>query len=1219
MNLLADRFEAFVEFLEALRLQGYNIGTQQYLAAQNLLIALAARGQLSDDPKRLSTLLAPIFCTSAEEQEAFYREYEQWVERIGGQKTSDDKPVLQGKKAGAATEKRQTQGDRLKRLQPYALLTLAGMVFVAFTVAWFSIPQWGGTKAVPGATAFGVLIRPPTSSDYKTWRDQYAHIKDTNPTGRDESSAIPVSPPSTASVEAPAVAAWRSLWSRFHTTVRVAAAALPFLLLGAWWLWQRLRQLRLKRRPSKVAPQLEEIKVRGVAEHLFRQADLRRAAQQLRRHREVAVLDLAAQATVEMTARKGGWFTPVYSPRKALPEYLILIDRSSFADQMARLEDELIDRFVENDIHVNRYYFDGDPRLCRKGLEAPYLKLQDLEAKHPNNFLLIFSDGAGLVNPLTGRPQRWLDLFVPWAGRALMTPEPPPNWGYRERALTDRGFAVLPATANGIPALVKILQTGNLPGAEPGGTPQLYPEILSDRPERWYAGFAPDDEDIELLRIELQYYLGMRGYYWLCACAVYPALHWNLTLYFGYKLTGLEGLEERLMNLVRLPWFRQGNWPDWLRARLISSLPADEESATRRALDELLLTALENPDDFALKVAPTSVDREGSRLAGWWRKLSARVQTAYRKLRLRRLIKDAPPTSPWRDYVFLSFLSGNKPDQLAVSVPQVLRRLLFKESQSLLGLRPASAFLLAGLISFLGWQLIPQPRPVVEPVRPQFSARPASGFQGSSIRLQIANTVEGADCRTQSLQGASLSGTGSISDGRLVRAAVISSEDCQLMADVTIAADAPVGPVTLTLRKGGEVLGSFPFQIRQTEVAPVPDPEYVARPFSGRAGSTLTITVSNMLAVSSQTPGINCRYGSLRGAELKAPDSSGISIGEIRTDDCRLITSLAIERTARLGLIPLTLSNAMGELGTINFRVTAGLPALPPRLTVEPQTVLRGVSQRFRIKNPDCRNYSLRGATLVSPDGVSIKVNETDDCEIDSLITVGRDAAIVDTVTLIVRKQDTERPVEIKISADVQCPELQVAWDKEVTEGEMIHFMSRVDGVEDAVNEQLPFVYSVNGQDKYPDELNRTLLDVATAGMGGQTVVMSVMVNLEKIGKGSCTLSKTCRVLVRPKPEVRTTQAGPPTLEYTLETDKVDSKVDNITFKDQNCLVDRIRVEFFQPGLVDGKGNLTFRATAYFRDKTTADITNLQIIDRFESGKPVTCNEVVRLVRRAER
>src|SRR5687768_9383951 len=68
-----------IEIISDLRALGFDIGTQQYIAAQDLIIVLAANGELPTSPRGLRTWLAPILCSSPREQENFYRYFDRWV------------------------------------------------------------------------------------------------------------------------------------------------------------------------------------------------------------------------------------------------------------------------------------------------------------------------------------------------------------------------------------------------------------------------------------------------------------------------------------------------------------------------------------------------------------------------------------------------------------------------------------------------------------------------------------------------------------------------------------------------------------------------------------------------------------------------------------------------------------------------------------------------------------------------------------------------------------------------------------------------------------------------------------------------------------------------------------------------------------------------------------------------------------------------------------
>src|SRR5262245_38519872 len=74
---------ALVNLLDELRADGYNIGIDQYIAVNDLLLALAARGESLDDPQRLKSLIGPLLCSSPSEQSDFPLHFDAWLNRLG--------------------------------------------------------------------------------------------------------------------------------------------------------------------------------------------------------------------------------------------------------------------------------------------------------------------------------------------------------------------------------------------------------------------------------------------------------------------------------------------------------------------------------------------------------------------------------------------------------------------------------------------------------------------------------------------------------------------------------------------------------------------------------------------------------------------------------------------------------------------------------------------------------------------------------------------------------------------------------------------------------------------------------------------------------------------------------------------------------------------------------------------------------------------------------
>jgi formylglycine-generating enzyme required for sulfatase activity/Mg-chelatase subunit ChlD len=557
----------------------------------------------------------------------------------------------------------------------------------------------------------------------------------------------------------------------FHRRLQLAALLLPLLIFAAWWLrrFYGRRRMLLRRARTARPPRLEHLTVKGVAEQLFQGQSFRRVVQELRRHRPRISRDIDEQNTIEATVRRGGLFTPVYGSRRTLPEYLVLIDRMGPSDQLARFQEELVSRLAQDSLNIDTYYFRGDPRICRRKVEYAahppnYLTLPDLAALHPDYYLLIFGDGASFTDPVTGKPERWLEQFSPWTGRAIMTPEAPAFWRFREWTLRESDFLILPTGREGLAALGEAVNAGTPDALDGQQTRKLrrFPELLRGWPRRWLEDHEPPPEQVERLVEQLETYLGPDGMNWLAASAVYPALSWDITLYLGFELFPHdEEFEQTLLSLVSLPWLRHGIMPDWLRTALVSSLAPPDERAVRHALENLLITALDAPPDgVRLDYSTRSLEpvargrREPRRGPREWARAWRRRTT------LRELFGVAHEESPLHDYVFLTFLSGRRPRRIDLNVPDVLRRILFPGGFEAFGPRPAALLACALLLSLVGWAAVgslepegrtqlpaptmtaPRPAPTPAPARESYSLKPAALISDDWPSLRFNFSIE---------------------------------------------------------------------------------------------------------------------------------------------------------------------------------------------------------------------------------------------------------------------------------------------------------------------------------------------------------------------------------------------------------------------------------------------------------------------------------------------
>lgn len=708
---------SLADFILELRRQGYRIGTEQYISSHRLLVGLAALGDTFEEPEKLGTLLAPILCTTPAEQESFRLLFKQWLSGLSLSPTERERLATDSiRQPVESSPKRQSVFTIFAWMIVGVVLSLAVFVLAGVILISALAPEPSPQLSLSGRVVDD-LGRPLNGATIKLGSVTVSSLDDGSFTlpyrESDLPSIVVISAAdyqdTTISLNNPSELAEVRILRQPAVTKPATSSRLGLVVFGLLvllvlgtvviWIRNARRRLQLKKLLSEKKFQAEHLVVKGAGEQLSKILSLRRVAQELRRHRQPASHELNVERTVKKTIEEG-LFTPVYASRTVSPEYLVLLDRANFGDQQARMHNEVVRWLAENGVYIDSYFYQDDPRICRKeGAGAKHLSVKDLAALYPNHDLIIFSSGEGLFNPLTGELQGWLDLFSAWANRAVLLPGP--NMGDHRAALLSRqGFNVLPTSRSGLLMLGEVILTGAEGNAAVKGEPRRLPTLLQDRPYRWVENYEPQAEILNQLCMQLREYLGDEGYFWLSACAVYPMLLWDLTLYLGHRLVGQSRMERTLPELMCLPWLTYGRMPDWFRRRLIFDLPPTREAAVRKALEDLLKTAILSSGNFVLPVvlwpgaAPAISQQEG---------LSDVERQAY-LVRAATLIQDyiksEPKDSILREQVFLTFMNGFKQDRLSVLIPREVRSFLLKQGGNDGDVQRTNAVVLISLILY---------------------------------------------------------------------------------------------------------------------------------------------------------------------------------------------------------------------------------------------------------------------------------------------------------------------------------------------------------------------------------------------------------------------------------------------------------------------------------------------------------------------------------------
>lgn len=378
-------------------------------------------------------------------------------------------------------------------------------------------------------------------------------------------------------------------WRKYRWWIKTMLILLVGAILWAIIKWRekRQRQLIAEIESKDQAPyvwniELEEDKRLGLNESFML------ALRRLRKRREEEIYHLDVAQTVNATIKNAGLVNFQYSQATRPPEYLLLIDRKNRNDHRAALFDVISQTFKDNDVLVERYFFDGDLRTCYNTKHPWGIGLKDLQHLYHNSRLLIISDGYRLLNPMNGKLARWTKIFNSWKHTAILSPLPLDKWGRKEQQLRQL-FQVMPNTVQGLKAALE--QFDSLEAKDQ----ETVLGLIEDAPK---APITVQGNIIETLQKTFKKEPKLVD--WVAACAVYPSLHWDLTLHFGktlsteeHNILSLDNLQE----LTRLPWFVEGKFPDAVREELLVYLKnTGQDDIFRKTLYEALDKA-PKPDD----------------------------------------------------------------------------------------------------------------------------------------------------------------------------------------------------------------------------------------------------------------------------------------------------------------------------------------------------------------------------------------------------------------------------------------------------------------------------------------------------------------------------------------------------------------------------------------------------------------------------------------------
>ncbi len=573
-----SKYDILAEFLERIKEKGFALGIDKHLSLQQLLL------QLPDDieSEALRLTIVPLLARDAEQQELFYQIFAEAIQNIAAKK-----------EAFAATYNNIEENINHSKSKTWRWVLATAVMLALGIAAWFWNENQNQinkdfTQQIEASTTSSTQSTDSTSSTSSTI---FPDIK--SYPFPDHVEKHHYKPPTGTTY-------WLSNnwnWLRW-----ILAAIFSLGLLALWrYLWRKRQQLVAQQSQNDKPPYVWNINIEGANEAL-QNDNLEKMSQLLRQRSESNISRLDMPRTIEHTVAQGGMPTFKYKKQTQPTDYLLLIDRQTVRNHRAKLFDHLYQSFKAQEVEIARYFYDADLRVCYDEAHPHGISLADVQQKHYQSRLIVVGTGAQLLNPASGKVMAWTSFLEQWKQRTLLSPKALKSWSYDERQLSAL-FQVLPATLQSLGFWVEELDAGS------DARMDTWREKIHDAP---YAPIAPDDADPMPL---LQLYFEKPMLRWIAACAIYPSLHWDLTLWLGRQLADNQTVlttYDNLMQLCRLSWFVKGEIPDTARAALLTWLEKEDDGKLLPQLRLALASELErNPppkdsaafEQFRLNVA----------------------------------------------------------------------------------------------------------------------------------------------------------------------------------------------------------------------------------------------------------------------------------------------------------------------------------------------------------------------------------------------------------------------------------------------------------------------------------------------------------------------------------------------------------------------------------------------------------------------------------------
>ncbi len=316
----------------------------------------------------------------------------------------------------------------------------------------------------------------------------------------------------------------------------------------------------------------------------------------LKHRRDAGTSKIDVFESIKGTAENAGFIDLIFKETTKVPEYLVVIDRSSSETFHIELF-QYLKQFLQNeDVLLDAFYFNNTPKNLKNHEHPEGISLESLFEKYPDHTLLLISDGNKLMNTKLDRVFKWASEILPkWESRFILTPKNFSEWD-RKEDLIDHYIPILPVTLQGLLYMSESLTLKQLPDLN-----KRIADLQLKRDASFYS-FDSIEGIKEFLKDPILFQ-------WFCCLAIYPKIHWQFVVAIGKGIEAHHASSgsdfslnyQSLYEICEVAHLLDDDMDNDLRIELMEQLESDYEAIARQSILQVLDTLRIPEDSYAFR------------------------------------------------------------------------------------------------------------------------------------------------------------------------------------------------------------------------------------------------------------------------------------------------------------------------------------------------------------------------------------------------------------------------------------------------------------------------------------------------------------------------------------------------------------------------------------------------------------------------------------------